>query len=450
MTIENHREKKNIIKPSIFYGLVLIEVLFIFILNFSHTNQQYIFTHRYLVLANNLLSGSGYSLNGITPEFYPMWGYPLLCMVGVATNSPAIFTLLFQVILVVIGIHIFYKMSSLSKRLIHLFWFIPFIALMSVKWPDAIVAFLLLVYILSFINFLKQHRWIHAIIGGITLGLILNFRSEYIYFPFFVLIFALIFSRDSFKVTVKFSSVSIVCSILLLLPWSFRSIANNSGFRTGASNTGLVLFTTLGQLPHNPWNIAPTDQYGEDIVKAHGASDPYSPQGDSILEKAFVESVASRPISFGEKVGYNFVSIFYRGLYVGEYSRIFMNDALRDSTETRLQQQDGVTNKISYLEELTLSVSLPYLVEKSLQILFIVLFTLMLITVVFQIKRRHKQNEKFLIPILSIICYKFLLVSFVQYEPRHINAIYMFVLILYLTGKPFMKSRSISLARPSL
>ena len=442
---------KNAIKPSIFYGLALVEVLFIFILNFNHSNQQHIFTHRYLILADNLLSGGGYSLNGITPEFYPMWGYPLLCMIGVAINSPTIFILAVQAILTLVGIYIFYKMSSLPQRVIHLFWFIPFIALMSVKWPDAIVAFLLLLYVLSYTQFLKQTRWIHAIVGGLALGLILNFRSEYIYFPFVVVLFALIFSRGSFRATVKFSSFSFVCSIILLLPWSFRSIANNSGFRTGASNTGLVLFTTLGQLPHNPWNIVPNDQYGEDIVKAHGVSDPYSPQGDSILEKAFVESVASRPISFGEKVGYNFVSIFYRGLYVGEYSRIFMNDALRDSTESKLQQQNGMGNKISYLEELPAAVSLPYLFEKSLQILFVILFTLMILTVLFQmIKRKHSRKVEYLIPILSIICYKFLLVSFVQYEPRHINAIYMFVLFLYLTEKPSIKSKSISLARPSL
>ncbi len=422
--------------PLFFYALLCVQIFLVFFLNSNHTNQQYIFLYRYIPLANNLIHGNGYTLNGVTPAFYPIWGYSLFCSLGLTIGYPIFTTLFLQGLLTLVGVLTFYKISEIAPKIWHLILFLPFISLMSVRWPDAIVAVLLLMFSFCFIKFLVKPQWIDAILGGLVWGITLNFRSEYIYFPFVAIAIIVVFYRKYLIRTITFCSITLLSSIIFMLPWAIRSDANNAGFRTGATNGGLVLFTSLGQLPHNPWDITPTDQYGEEVVKSHGINDPYSPQGDSVLVKAFVEDIYSKPISFAEKVGYNFASIFLRGLYVGEYSRFFMENNVRDSTESSIKEINGISNKAIYLKDLDASISLPYLFEKIIQFLFIIFFSYILLSTIIAFFRNISTvNSGYILPLYILVIYKIVLVSFIQYEPRHMNSIYMLVLILFLVNK---------------
>jgi hypothetical protein len=382
-------EKNNIL----FWGLIVLEIVLVFTLNLNHQNQQFIFEHRYLPLSNALLHGEGYSV------LYPMWGYSFLLIIGFLFSSPVATILAIQGILCVASIWLIYRYYALLPKLFHVALFLPFIALLSVKWPDAIVAFLLVAFAYHFKKYLEQKRILSIVFCGVIEGLILNFRSEYLYLGI-IIVFISLFYRfpGSVLSTIKFVVVSTVIAICCLIPWGLNTYNHSGVFRLGSSNSGLVLFTTLGQLPNNPWGITPTDQFGEDYVHSHNLNDAYSNSGDSLLSSTFVTDIEGKPLAYVEKTGYNFVSIFFRGLYTGEYSQV-----------------TGVE-----------------LIDKIIKVVFIPIFTLMIgwfFYSAYQSRKTSSQRSFLWLPVVAIVSYKIMLVCLIQYEPRHMNSVYLLILV---------------------
>jgi hypothetical protein len=385
-----------------FYTALAVFTALIFVANWHHTNQQGIFDNEYTPLAKHLLSGDGYVIHSGSKILYPIWGYSFLTMFGEFIGSSIFFLALVQAILCIVGIYFFYKLFNLEKKYWHILLFSPFIALMSVRWPDAIVAVLLIIAAYYLKICLETQSRKYAIITGLLLGILLNFRSEYLGLLLVLAVIAIV--SLFFKKKYFFSNLTLIAffALLLLLPWAFYSYSIDKHFRLTATNGGGVLYISLGQLPNNPWGIVHSDSVAFTVAKENGIDDPYSAQGDSLLTAKFIHDVEKKPVAYSEKIGYNVFTSFIRGVYVGEY---------------------------------------PDIIEKTIKIIFVFIFDLLLALSVYTLVKKIKASSIFT-AVSVLIIYKFALISFIQYEPRHMNAIYLFMLgiaFVYKRSKKFSK-----------
>ncbi|MFI5262912.1 MAG: hypothetical protein ACHQM6_00195 [Candidatus Kapaibacterium sp.] len=363
--------------------------------NWHHINQQGIFYNEYLAIAKHLLNGDGYVIHTGIPVLYPICGYTLFTLIAEFTGSPLFVLALFQFFLCIISISLFYKFFNLEKRYWHILLFTPFIALLSVRWPDAIVGTLLIVTAYYINRSFETSSKKDALLGGLLLGIILNFRSEYLGLLVFLMIIAIGSLLVRKKELFYLLTLIVIPASLILLPWAYYSYSLDKHIRLTATNGGGVLYISLGQLPENPWGIVHSDSVAYAVSKQNGIDDPYSVKGDSLLTAKFIDDIDHNPIAFSEKVGYNLLASLIRGVYIGEY--------------------DG-------------------LVQIIVKVIFTIVFNLLLLfSCLYFLKHRIKRPVLLIVSVLII--YKYFLISFIQYEPRHMNAIYLFMLgisLLYL------------------
>ena len=389
--------QKNIPYNLKFYAVFAGYIAIIFFGNWHHANQQGIFYGEYLPIAKHLLNRDGYLIYFGVPTLYPIWGYSFLTMIGELIGSSILFLAYLQAIFCIIGISFFYKLFNLDKKYWHILLFTPFIVLASVRWPDAIVGVLLILTIYYFKQCIENHSKKYAILSGVLFGILLNYRSEYLGLLLILAIICVVSIFLKKKNFFSLSSLTILSTLLILLPWAYYSYTIDKHIRLTATNSGGVLYISLGQLPNNPWGIVHSDSVAYAVAKQNGIDDPYSTKGDSLLTSKFIGDIENNPVAYTEKVGYNIYSSLIRGVYTGEFGGI---------------------------------------IEKIIKIIFILVFDfLLLLTSLYFIK-----NRRSLLVVLAfiLIIYKFTLVSLIQYEPRHMNAIYLFLLgpsLLFLKEK---------------
>ena len=398
----------------LFYSILALCVGLIFIANIDHQTQQGIYHDYHSPLATNLLQHNGYVMNpaDAEPAFYPLWGYPLLVAAGMWTGHPFLFLMGLQYALCIIGILVMYRLFGIKEKFWHLPFFVPFAALLSVKWPDAIIAPILLFYAWFTLRGLRRESLFFSILGGIMLGVICNFRPEYLLLPLLQL-FLVFFPRLHGKRKEYLVQTCMVfsLSLLSLLPWALRSYGYDGMLRLTSTNGGAVLYITLGQLPDNPWEIVPLDQSAVDYVETKGVLNPYSIHGDQLLKERWFELVRESPSLYAQKVLRNYTRALSSGLYIGEYG------ILQEGRSEEIQQflDQGIFHAWSHLD----------LEEKGFlfgKLLFRGIFLLALCLTFFWIIRR-KDRPYLALVLTALLAHKFLTVSLIQYEPRHMNAI---------------------------
>lgn len=416
--------------------LLLFFVLLIFIMNYNHINQQGSYENIFKPIADNLLAGNGYTCSFFNNEtlFYPIWGYTFLVFIDSIIGWNNLFIIGFQFFLCIISINVFYKIIDIEKKYWHIPFFLPFIALMSVKWPDAIVGALLVFFIFFLLHYFQTKRITSLLLTGIILGILVNFRSEYLYLPLSLILLFFVPSLNNNRLIILKSILFLVISaILFLLPWAIRSYHQVGEFRLTSSNGGAVMFISLGQLPNNPWHIAPYDKTAYDFAKSKGFNNPYSTNADKMFREEFLKSIEQYPFSYIKKVVHNFLSIFYRGVYTGEFANSFIGIRERMELDSAITSQSGFINKISYISKLKAKESVPLLIEKFIRALFMIILLLMILLIVYSLWKKSYKNFQYIFWIaIPVILYKFLIVSFIQYEYRHINAIYLLIFALFL------------------
>ena len=415
-----------------FWTIIIVFVFFVFLFNSCHINQQGTYNNIFKPIAENLLVEGVYTSPALAnePLLYPFWGYTCLIMIGSIPGFSDIFILIIQYLLCLAGISLFYKIYKIQPKYRHIPLFLPYAALMSVKWPDAIVGGLLIFYVFFAIKSIVENRTKYFIISGIILGIILNFRSEYLYLPLVFLLFLLLpHFKKKRKEVIKLCLSSFLISILLLMPWAIRSNNITGEYHFSATNGGAVTYISLGQLPGNKWGIVPLDRTAYYIADSLGFSSPYSPEADNYFSKKSKQLVFNDPGEYAKKAGYNFISAWVRGVYTGEYANFFITKDRRFEIDEKITSQNDLLNKIKSLFDLSLKESIPLLLEKALQGVFIpvILVLLIILKIVFW-KEKDKYLRIVLAVIGAIIAYKLALVSLIQYEYRHMNAIYLFLM----------------------
>lgn len=425
---------KEIIKNRYNFLLWLMTFI-IFYLNSNHIIQQGTLENYYIPLAKNLISNLCYSLNGYcsSPSFYPIWGYTFLLLPDMLFKTNFLILLILQYILTILSINLFYYIFNVEKKHYHLILFLPFIAIMSTKTPDAIISFLIIVSLYFIKRYIDSNHVKYIIFAGISSGIILNFRSEYLYLFIFPLLLVIFLKRNLTKDILKISLIVFLITIVCLLPWCLRYYSYNQHFKFTATNGGAVMFLSLGQLPNNIWKIEPYDETVYKIADSMKFDNPYTIQADNYFTNQFITKIKEHPIEYLKKITYNFLSSLIRGVYIGEYANLFIDKNIRYDWERNLNRQSGFLKKLKYIKSSDHSIIIPVIIEKIIQILFIPLFLALVILVFF----KYLKNDKNLYDIflISIIIYKFLIVSLIQYEYRHMNSIYLILLGIVLASQ---------------
>ena len=174
---------------------------------------------------------------------------------------------------------------------------------LSVRWPHAIVAFCLFVFALLH----KKEKYISAII---TLFVVSNFRGEGL---LFFIIYAVYLTLHYKKYILPICIVAILAS-----PWSIYQYINNKVFLPTSTNSGGVLYISLGQLPNNKWNRAHIDEEANKYAVSQGLNAAWGIEGSHVLRKRFIDDVKQYPLEFAKKCLHNFQWSLWGGLYVTE------------------------------------------------------------------------------------------------------------------------------------
>jgi hypothetical protein len=232
-----------------------------------------------------------------------------------------------------------------------------------------------------------------------------------------------------------------------MLPWAYRSYTNTGEWRFSATNGGMVLYISLGQLSNNPWNVSPLDKTAIDFAKTRGFNYPFSPAADRVLQEEFVKQVKRYPGAYIKKVGFNLLKSITGGVYTGEYSNLFINADKRIIIDDSISRLNGAMKKINFIASLPYYNSIPMLIEKIIQGIYIPIFLISIITFfIFCFLKGNKELYLLKGILLSIILYKILTISLIQYEYRHMNSIYIFIIgisIIYFNQYIFKKNNRI-------
>jgi hypothetical protein len=417
-------------KNATFLLAAFLATLF-FWLNIHHHSEQWPWLYTHLRLAENLLNGGGYAYAaGESAAAYPVWGYPFLAALMKLLGGYDLILLL-QYLLLLLSIGLVYRYFDVDcrnfwHRLIFISAIVFYAMALSVKWPDAILTFCLLLFAVLY----GRQKYFQA---GLALVLGYNFRTEALLFLLLYLA-VLVIGRK------KIAAASLL--LLLALPWGAFQYYHHRQVILTSSNSGGVLYISLGQLPGNAWNREHDDREAYEYSQAHGVNDPWGLEGNKLLTGQFLADVTGEPLEFAKKLAYNAFAVVKGGLYITEVETF----AYRGRYEERLEEsafyranlkrlfQDAVKGKPE---------ALLLLFRGVIGIYAKLFFAFLLLYTVFRIasgKARFDLSA-------ALIALQILLCIFIQYLPRHLShVVILFLFVLYRANpaRPVQRASSSS------
>ena len=432
-------------------AVVLSSILFG--LNYFHQAEIGIFTGRYLPLSESIRNLS-YSYPGEnSAATYPMWGYPaLMAMLSPVGGGQSV--LVFQYVLLLVSFLLIYRSLALPRWGEHLkvalFYgvIIAYGVLLSVKWPAAILAFLLLVF-----AFLHQRR-MHGL-ASLILLLAAQFRSEaLIIWVIYLLFLAIQVVRSPAQCREIFQRQGtwynlfgvVACSIILVSCWPLYQYSQHKAFLLGASNSGGVLYRSLGQLPNNPWGRIDRDGAPSRYALSQGVENAWGLEGNRVVTRGFLNDIMDHPLGFVAKVLYNELSIVRGGLYVTEIRTLSVRgDEVRNQEQRALfaQYKEDVRNLLQDMLSLQVH-TYTMLGQLLLKLLSMLLLVSLLITLTVRLVRRDLSLFN---PYIWIIAGQFLIIGVYQYQARHVSIIVILFLFILCSRPPSESKKTLELSQ---
>jgi hypothetical protein len=173
----------------------------------------------------------------------------------------------------------------------------------------------------------RIYKFLFTFFSGICFGILLNFRSDYIYaaliLPLIVFLFQI--SRLNFVIMLFWAFSTFCC----LIPWLIytNKVIGEPIFTS--TNSGHVFYIGLGNLPNNVWGISTSDQdrrmYDELRGKFGARANSLRFREDIYLKKRFVELVKNNPVEYLKKVFISGLKTTVSGIYVPEFFNILNN-----------------------------------------------------------------------------------------------------------------------------
>jgi len=260
---------------------------------------------------------------------FPMWGYGFIL-----TVTRERFPIIFVQTIVAVSVTVLSLRSLYRNRLISAQCYRFATAVMSVSLPwfafhsmltpysFAISAFMASITLLLSSLVSPKHSLVKAVISGLLFGICLNFRSDFIFLPL-VLCLLLSWAARFQRPALQRLTIFTLTLYATLLPWAQYSHRATGHYLLTSTNSGHVMFISLGNLPSNPWGIisSDTDPCMRETLRRHFGRDVSSLvyESQSVLTTAFLKNIEKEPIAFLKKTVYNAWFTLIRGVYPGEF-----------------------------------------------------------------------------------------------------------------------------------
>lgn len=283
----------------------------------------------YVCFRSAIVAGLDPAANHCPSATFPMWGYGWL--LAVTSNEYAL--LLFQIALATAAAWLFLRalervglLAGAPARLVKalLVVSVPWYAANALRWPYSEAASLLLAAFAVLLMALDRDELSYGlfVVSGLLVGLVLNFRSDYIALPVLAVAVVVALGRRR-RALAKRMVTWLAVIVLALVPWMVYAERASNHLLVTSTNSGHVLYISLGQLPGNPWGITPYDgdprmhrelnaHFGSDVSSLTYASDEY-------LRSRFFHLVRQHPVAWLHKDVYNAAHTFVDGFYDGEF-----------------------------------------------------------------------------------------------------------------------------------
>ena len=419
----------------------LVISLAIAYLNRNYIAERSIFTAHHIPLARYLM---GEGERAITT--YPLWGYALLIaalgsgpLLGfaqalLASASLALFLLVLR--------GAFPQQRRLAAFTLVLA--LPWYFLHSVRWPDAPSAALLLTAVLALLYAWETHRIRWAAIAGLMLGMSLNLRPDKVLLPIAIGLALPLARRLGMAGGLGWAGIAVFAgaSWALLLPWALHYHSETGHYSLTSSNGGMVAYISLGQLPDNPWGVVHQDSHAGEVLSAADIREPaWSERGNEFLMARFRENVSSDPAAYVRKIIWNLRTMLLAGFYVGDPALPEDEQIQLDVLREKIKLALGVNPNHPEIEEYKergvwqgLQPSSGALALLGWQLIGGALGAIFLLVALAGMLSAPKRllAEPLLLLCALVVLYQLALVGALQYQPRHMNGVFVFLVPFFL------------------
>ena len=420
----------------------LVISLAIAYLNRNYTAERSIFAAHHIPMAQYLM---GEGERAITT--YPLWGYALL--IAAVGSGPALGMLQTLLGAAFLALFLLVLRSSFPEQqrltTLTLVFALPWYFLQSVRWPDAPAAALLLGTLLALLYACETGRLRWALIAGLLLGLSLNLRPEKLLLPLAIGVALPVARRLGMRNALGVGGLTLFAcaSWALLVPWALHYESETGRYSVTSSNGGMVAYLSLGQLPDNPWHVEHRDGYANEVLRGADIDEPaWSEAGNEwFLMARFRQNVASNPSAYLRKVIHNLRSMLVAGFYVGDPALPENEQIQLDVVREKIKLKLGINPNHREIEEYK-EQGVWQDPDPSLGALALIgwqlaggalgaIFLLVALAGMLAAPRRLINEPLFLICAL-VVLYQVALVGALQYQPRHMNGVFVFLVPFFL------------------
>ena len=441
-----------------FYFLLIIALFLSSIISYENISFDLYFNNKYKDYSDyfkGLLMGkSVLEYNELST--FPIWGYGLIHLLFKSKLNILIVQQLLNLIAIVkvdqflIEVK---KIKHIKLSRILLLLSLPYFFFHTQMWPKSISSSLLILGVLQIFYYLENNKILNLVFAGILLGLLSNFRSDYLFFIFILPLF-LLFSEFYQTKTLKFYSLKVLIIpglvILFLIPWSNYTYSKTNHYLLNSTNTGHTLFIGLGQLPENYWGITPRDDdskmnevlMSEFKQKKIVSSVSYS--ANQFLKNKFLEQIIDNPLEWTKKCLYSLRLILLDPFYVGNVGD-FQKNGIANILEIRALENAVYRFNFSAFYEILMNTDWLFSSKEIFQILvtiltkligLIIFFSTLSITL-YTILKSSKTilNDPTLSLSYLLLSYQISISVFAFHMPVYNTSIYLIYLIILILNK---------------
>ena len=441
-----------------FYFLLIIALFLSSIISYENISFDLYFNNKYKDYSDyfkGLLMGkSVLEYNELST--FPIWGYGLIHLLFKSKLNILIVQQLLNLIAIVkvdqflIEVK---KIKHIKLSRILLLLSLPYFFFHTQMWPKSISSSLLILGVLQIFYYLENNKILNLVFAGILLGLLSNFRSDYLFFIFILPLF-LLFSEFYQTKILKFYSLKVLIIpglvILFLIPWSNYTYSKTNHYLLNSTNTGHTLFIGLGQLPENYWGITPRDDdskmnevlMNEFKQKKIVSSVSYS--ANQFLKNKFLEQIIDNPLEWTKKCLYSLRLILLDPFYVGNVGD-FQKNGIANILEIRALENAVYRFNFSAFYEILMNTDWLFSSKEIFQILvtiltkligLIIFFSTLSITL-YTILKSSKTilNDPTLSLSYLLLSYQISISVFAFHMPVYNTSIYLIYLIILILNK---------------
>lgn len=186
----------------------------------------------YFDIAQNLVTGNGFSIDGTEPTARRSPGYPVFLagLMAVFGSAPQILYI-FQALINVLTIFLVFLVLKYLNIKNHLRLFISLLFCFSTSfiYVNVLYAEILTMFVVSLILFISLHpvlssrSWLQALLIGFAIGVLIYLRPTFLYLPAFMLAGVVIMKTFNRSFPVRNYLVMVGISLLTLAPWTLRN-----------------------------------------------------------------------------------------------------------------------------------------------------------------------------------------------------------------------------------